>query len=499
MLSQAIETGRIVIDLNKRSVTFRILAGNRAVSSLKETWPAEVLICDFDGMVDLSIEIATEVEIRSENRPLALALVTEEFRSRSLLEDSLKGAFRSEILSLRNTSVDSLFSPVGFGPALEMLHFMSFANGLERESRRLIGELRAAKDKLQLRLVEIQQRQRQLQKPKPGITEITSRIRSVLQQACASYEKNCELRLHNLLAPAGQMWSEATNLIEKITLSIDESGSHAISFRISTENYEKVARGLLALMQTHTDTDVVNLRSIGDELQTSMNAYLTDLELRTDSDLFRFPIPGPRQIDCILGPLVTFQREYEGEIGKPGIMDRLFGLRKYYFVLSMILTPLGLLTPLRKHPLVYIPVVILLFAAGAFRSFKSQRIANSAAQDRELQKSKEWLRGEVKRMLSDFQTKWTSTLRQCTSDRIAEIVSAAEIQIRAQLQATTDRATERKQTTQLELQNTQALDKQLASAEKTLEPLLTSIHGYKDEGRQILKNAHVVTTSGEVN
>lgn len=128
------------------------------------------------------------------------------------------------------------------------------------------------------------------------------------------------------------------------------------------------------------------------------------------------------KLERLLERSVSLERRYQGELPRSGFFEYVMMARRFQVILFMFISAFGL-SFLRQYQSFMVPASILLLSFGGLYVWhwvKKERVESTR---RELEKAREALRGEVKRMLSELQRGWAQALQQHLSDQQPHLLS----------------------------------------------------------------------------
>jgi hypothetical protein len=197
----------------------------------------------------------------------------------------------------------------------------------------------------------------------------------------------------------------------------------------------------------------------------------------------------------ILEGQIIFQRHYKGELPKKGFFEYFMSARRYLTVLFMIMSAIGF-SRWRSNPEFMIPTSILLLGIGSLvvaRTVKRERIEGH---ERELEKAKEMIRVETRRMLTEVQRAWTALLDQYLAEQQQDCIIAMENRIREHFARATSETAEERQRVQRQMQGLDTSERRLMPLLKNKDAISNAIAQMRGEFRQLLLTSLKVPSRG---
>ena len=191
------------------------------------------------------------------------------------------------------------------------------------------------------------------------------------------------------------------------------------------------------------------------------------------------------RLDQLLSLHVVLQRRYAGELPRPGMFEYLMIARRYQILLFMFMSAFGL-SFLRTYREFTIPVGVVLMLLGGFNVYNSVRRERHEGRRRELEKARELLRTDARRVLADGQRAWTSLVSQHLSDQVPLVTSQIDATIRDFAARASDEAGAERHRVQRQLQGFETTERRLVASARGRETTSTAIAQFRGELRQLL-------------
>jgi hypothetical protein len=135
-----------------------------------------------------------------------------------------------------------------------------------------------------------------------------------------------------------------------------------------------------------------------------------------------------------------------------------------------------------------IPITIVLLSIGGYYVYKSVIEEREDIADKELERAKESLRTEYKRILSEAQREWVSTLNDHIKEQLTHLVNSMEKQVKDFYQKKSALQSEQKQLINRQSQGIDFKQKIIQNTFKNIDIIDKSISQYKSELQGNLSN-----------
>ena len=401
-----------------------------------------------------------------------------------------------DIDTLSATSIRKRWSASPWSGCTELLMAHSLANALDSQANvfgmALEGELRGLKAKRAL----AQQKATKFQQ-RPGTssaTEMMSDIRSRLQRHFNEFLQGANVRMQTFVAPQNgpiaqglEEWLAGLSDLERATTST----STIISLPPKAE--EEVLRILHDQLFRYCTSDMIATKDFFGIVHRELDQLMSEVNVPAIS--WQFRVLDDQKALRILEGQIIFQRHYKGELPKKGFFEYFMSARRYLTVLFMIMSAIGF-SRWRSNPEFMIPTSILLLGIGSLvvaRTVKRERIEGH---ERELEKAKEMIRVETRRMLTEVQRAWTALLDQYLAEQQQDCIIAMENRIREHFARATSETAEERQRVQRQMQGLDTSERRLMPLLKNKDAISNAIAQMRGEFRQLLLTSLKVPSRG---
>jgi len=200
------------------------------------------------------------------------------------------------------------------------------------------------------------------------------------------------------------------------------------------------------------------------------------------------------RLNRILDAHVVLQRKYQGEIPQRGALEYVMMARRYQTVVFMFLSAFGL-SFLRSYREFMIPAAILLLSFGMLHMIHSVRRERAETMAKELDKVRDVLRAESRRIVADVQRAWTSLVAQHLTDQMPHVLTQVESSVREHFNRLASEGAEERQQLQRQLQTFEAAERKLATPVRNRELLAQAGAQVRGELRQLIATSFKAAVS----
>ncbi len=468
------------------SLRVQFWSGSTAPVLLSNSLFAPILICDENVLVDPnSLQL---VKSAAEDRPIVIVFSNELNKYTQLLTEgwvteafTLVSATRSPILArLEQAGSTILFDILLACSLANSLRIFTIGIGLMMDAEAL--RLKARKATALQKLARFQQRV-----IPAGPVEFSTTVRHSLQRQFTEFSRNCAERSQRLLLlQIGSIWETMERSLQLIQIE-QEKRSRTIVLRIPHNLEEALLREVRQILESHFKQDLVAMHDL---LRLSQREIEAKYESETKVPItLPFLFIPPDRIDRFLNAQVIMHRKYQGEMHQQGFYDLYMIARRPLFVLMSIV---GLASAVlgfgffqqQSSILKYAaPVLLLVGIFIALRSAKQERedlLAN------ELDRAREILRSEFKRIFSELFRSWPASIEQHLNEEMTRVVQKCESAMKDQITRRATEINDEKNKIQQQLQSIETADRRLQNSVRPREALTTTISQIRGELRQLL-------------
>jgi hypothetical protein len=449
--------------------------------------PVLVGVLPLTPMSDLLI---SKFEMMCEDRPLVIVLGKKDSEEhKKAIVQAKSSAWHAvfvDIDSLEPNGLGTLLSSPPWRDNLDVLKAQSLANALDSEVNvfeiALENELGAIKAKRAL----VQQRAAKIQtRPATSVApDIIGEVRSRLQRQFTDFQRGAAARLQALLGSStGSFGKDLEAQLNEIhDLERTHSATSTIT-SLSPENEDRLLRTLSNRFATHCLGDLVSMKDFYALVRKEVEQVVS--AVNGPSMTLHFQYIDQSQIDRIVRDHFLLQRHYRGELPRKGFFEYFMAARRYLTVLTMLLSVFGLAF-LRNKVGFMIPVSVALMTIGAvmvYRTVKRERVESS---EKEIEKARELIRSESRRIASEAQRAWSGLLEQHLSDQQQLALAAIETTLKDFFGRQSEDVTGERQKIQRQLQGLEMTERRLSPIQKGKDTVANALAQLKGEFRQLL-------------
>lgn len=176
---------------------------------------------------------------------------------------------------------------------------------------------------------------------------------------------------------------------------------------------------------------IEDLRTLKDTLE------LTGRELESFFNARNIPYHPPtiryattERLEEVIKQLLALERPFKGEKPRKGMYEYFMAVRKYQMILMMLFSTFGLSFVQRIRTFM-IPVTVLLIGYGIFNVVKTVQRERVEEKDKQLDRSKDSLRQEAKRIASEFARSWSRFMAEFLKDQNDTLLAQLEFQVKS--------------------------------------------------------------------
>lgn len=340
-----------------------------------------------------------------------------------------------------------------------------------------------------------------------NVSDLGSSVRNLIQNWSGEHEKAIRLKYEELNKPnTGRYsnlvskWSEeltdlkrdeSAEKSEKLITSIDSLFLDKFLKRISTEVTADLSNDYSLLMHS--------LDSLNGKIQVQFLQKGIQLPAEADSNASFPPFPSP---DKSIKSYLFFNRSYSGEMVKKGATEYFIALREYTGVIMVVaglLAPLNMIASISQNDAMKMlangirittgVITLVMIVYGYFDLRKRIPRRRVEEFDREMQKAKENLQQEGKKMMSDVSKDWQSQLSMWLRDMTNLLSARYEKELKQFSAQKMDEVNNKKSTIQKNAQAIDGINRRLSTAEKAVDNCQRSYRDQLAEVEKSIKNA----------
>jgi hypothetical protein len=437
------------------------------------------------------------VDVAAQDRPLALVLgpplpAVEELHKRVCAR--AQTCERQVSTTLQEEGFGTFLSSPPWDGRTDVLRALSAAAGLESLVTALTFGLEAQTRETRVRRQVTQQRLARFQTKGPSATpasapaELLSAVKSRLQRMFSEFERGASDRLQELLGyPAGSLTREIEGRLNAFAELEHEERSGKLATRVPAAFEQEQVKFIRERVGRHLMADVVAINDLFRLLGQEIERMLAEAE--GPPLVLHFDYLTEERVRKLLLGYASFQSAYRGEMARPGFEEYFASVRKYAMLLVMGASMFGLSSYVRLYREYTIPLTVLLVLFGTASVVTSTRTERAENMERELEMARTAMRPELKRILSDIQKQWTTTLAQYLAEQAPAVLELVDGAFKAHQVRRESAVVPERDRLQRQIQAMDALDKRLPQTTKARDVVSTSLAQVRGDLRQALTAA----------
>lgn len=325
---------------------------------------------------------------------------------------------------------------------------------------------------------------------RPGavpLNELVAGLRARLQRNFGDLARGIDERFELTFASqASAFWRNVDEQLAQVNALDSEPRVKTVATRLPAETEENWLQMLRLALWQHCVSDLGalrdTLRAAGNDVERAV------AEADGPPMVVRFQQISDDRLIRILDAHLLFQRKYQGEMPKRGALEYMMMARRYQTIAFMFLSAFGL-SFLRQYREFMIPAAIALLSLGVLQMIHSVGRERAETLAKELEKIRDLLRAESRRIVGEVQRAWPALISQHLSDQLPLVLGQVEASIREQLSRQANEGTEERQRLQRQLQAFEVAERKLTAPEKAREGVAQGVAQVRGELRQLIANA----------
>ena len=330
-----------------------------------------------------------------------------------------------------------------------------------------------------------QQKTAKLQMGGGNLAEVVADIRVRIQRTLADFEKSVQEGVAELFLPQiGSLSQQVEARLAAIDSLERTIGEKSIQLRLHPKDEADLLRLIGDGIRNRAYAD---LRSFRDVLELISNDVDRTLESAgaPPVTLRHAQVPDSR-VNRVLESSVRFDRAYRGDLPKEGWQEWMQQARKEVGVLSILLVGAMNLFPQIRTSVAGRGLSGLLLAIGAWRVYRALPRERAESMAREIEKARDVLRSEAKRIFSEAERGWTSAISDALRDEQATVLLQFEAAIREGQARRSAEMTEERGRVQRAMEGLQHAEGQLSVSSRTRDSVLNAAAQLRGALRQLI-------------
>jgi hypothetical protein len=259
-------------------------------------------------------------------------------------------------------------------------------------------------------------------------SDVLNNIKGLLNQQFSMVEKGINDNYENHLRP---ITGDYSKLIEEdlIGLTRLESSKKTKTMALSipsdfeTKHYDSIYNFFLQEGHEH----MILLRDAFKSAEKEVDKLLEKNGITGVSLNLKFLTDS--QLRIILDSAVRAERPYDGVMPKKGAYEYFVAMRKYQIIAVMLMSTLGM-SFLKNMRIFMLPLTVVLLGAGGFSVYKTVQKESEEKENDEIEKAKDSLRSESKRIASEVARQWLRVINDHLKMQLSQTVISLESYIK---------------------------------------------------------------------
>jgi hypothetical protein len=306
-------------------------------------------------------------------------------------------------------------------------------------------------------------------------SDILSQVKHLVQNDFGEFEKeikeSADEKFRNKI---GSLWLKSQELINKLqSLKAEKKTKKQILF-VSNEFQEELVDFIYKELYNYCSGDIKKMNAMLDSLKEKTKGLLK--EETPDVEQFFFKQLYDTHFKKTLESIVHIERPYKSEVKRLGGYEIFMAIRRYQMIFFMMFSTFGLTAIFQKTRWIMLSASLILLSIGIFSVLKSSKKEKIETELKELEKAKESLLHEIRRMFSEIQREWSTIITNHLREQMQSYILHLEKLIKD---------TQSKKTTELN-QTKQILTKQLTGIDVKEKMLSNELEANKKIWQQSL-------------
>jgi hypothetical protein len=292
-----------------------------------------------------------------------------------------------------------------------------------------------------------------------SINDTLQKIKAFAQQQLSSFEKGIQQNAELYFRPInGTFVKEMELMLDNLDDLQRDRKSKNDELSIPTEFLSELKTSIRKAISSKAEGDLKGLTDILMMFVSETEQILTRDGVNLAKPSVRYLTPSA--IDGILSGTADPGKRYSGQAQRKGVYEYFMAARKYQMLILMVASVFGL-NVLRANPTVTLPLSIVMIGFGAFSTWKTVVRERTESDEKEINKARETLLGDLKDIAGDFQRYWPKMLIDHFKEQVNSVLQEIEVQARSIAQKQTLQGEEDRKKQQRSLQNLEQLERRI--------------------------------------
>lgn len=330
-----------------------------------------------------------------------------------------------------------------------------------------------------------QQKTAKLQLGGTNLAEVVADIRVRIQRTLADFEKSVQEGVAELFLPQiGSLSQQVEARLKAIDTLERTIGEKSIQLRVLPKDESDILRLIGDGIRNRAYADLRSFRDVLELISTDVDRTLESAGAPPVT-LRHAQVPDSR-VNRVLESSVRFDRSYRGDLPKEGWQEWMQQARKEVGVLSILLVGAMNFFPGIRNSRAGQGLSGLLLVIGAWRVYRSLPRERAENMAREIEKARDVLRAESKRIFSEAERGWTSAISDALRDEQATVLLQFEAAVREGQSRKNTEISEERSRVQRAMEGLQHAEGQLSVSAKTRDSVLNAGAQLRGALRQLI-------------
>ncbi|MEI6765323.1 MAG: hypothetical protein WCM76_06750 [Bacteroidota bacterium] len=316
-------------------------------------------------------------------------------------------------------------------------------------------------------------------------SDIIQNVKNQTQLVFNDFEKGVKRHLdENFRTKTGRLWYATETSLDELAALDSEKKAKRHEFVIPPLFENNFLNNLYQHLNDHCAKDISSMSDMYDSFSLKMEEDLGKSNIAVVPYYFKHLTDDSYR--KILDSTVRIDRPYKSELRRMGGYEYFMAIRRYQMIFFMMFSTFGL-SFIRGMLEIMIPLTIILLVIGGYFVFKTVKKEKDEMAVKELDKAKESLLNETKRMFSDVQREWPSVITEHQREQMQAYIAHIERHVKGVLSKRLSDQGDKKQLLNKQIQGIDVKEKKLAAAQISNNQLQHHIVQYEKELRQQIK------------
>lgn len=386
------------------------------------------------------------------------------------------------------------------GPELSaLLRTYAALYGIETAAEALKLVIEQEQRTIRVKRATAQQKTAKLQMTAGNVAEVVAEIRVRMQRTLADFEKSVQEGVAELFLP--QIGSLSQKVEERLGQIVDLErtlGEKSIQLRVKPSDESDLLRLISEGIHNRANADLRSFRDVLELISNDVDRTLASVGA-PPVVLRHSQVPDSR-INRVLDSAIRIEHVYRGEQPRQGWQEFYQEARKSSALMtSAVTTPLTLISTalpakVRTDAVMLTGgLTVLFWFVGGYQVWRSLPRERAEAVAREVERAREVLRGEARRMFSEAERGWTSAISDALRDEQSTVLLQFEAATREGQSRRNAEMTDERGRLQRGLEGLQHAEGQLTVSGRTRDAVLNGAAQLRGGLRQLIAGRAATT------